>query len=198
MNIFFYFLIYSFCGWFFETAYMWVYHGHIIKRGFLLGPFCIVYGIGTILIICALNCLKTHPIILFLCASVITSVLELITGILLKTLLNMRLWDYSSKFANLNGYICLSNTILWGVLAIFVVYIAHPAIKKAMDIVPVKAKKLIFSSTLILFCADLYISIYTSLNGTTNIAWLTNLVINQFETLHNIASKATYLINQYH
>lgn len=198
INIFLYFLIYSFLGWFFETVYMSVYHGGLIKRGFLLGPVCIVYGIGTILIIYILNYIKAHPIILFLCASVITSVLELLTGISLKIFLNQRLWDYSSKFANFKGYICLPNTILWGVLALFAVYVAHPALQRTVALIPVKAKKIIFSSTFILFFTDLYISIYTSMNGIDNIEWLTKVCINNLKSLHSISSKVVYYFNQYH
>jgi len=195
INILLYFFIYSFWGWAFETIYMSVYHGHIVKRGFLIGPLCGIYGIGTISIIYMLNRIKSHPFMLFLCSSVISSILELLTGIIFKTFFNQRLWDYSNKFANFKGYICLPNTIIWGILALFLVYVAHPAVKKTVDLIPARVRKIIFSSALIFFSFDLYISIYTSLNGINNIVWLTQLYTNKLKELHNISLKVVYYFN---
>ena len=42
-TLFFYFLIYSFCGWILETIYAFITLGHFVKRGFLLGTVCHIY-----------------------------------------------------------------------------------------------------------------------------------------------------------
>ena len=43
-NYLLYFFIYAFLGWFFETLYAIYTHGHFVKRGFLFGPICPIYG----------------------------------------------------------------------------------------------------------------------------------------------------------
>lgn len=39
-----YFLIYSFMGWLLETIYAFYIFRTFVKRGFLLGPICPMYG----------------------------------------------------------------------------------------------------------------------------------------------------------
>lgn len=194
-NIFLCFFIYSFCGWVIETVYMSIYHGHMVKRGFLIGPLCVVYGIGTILVVYILSYIKAHPFMLFLFSSLLTAILELIVGILLETLLNQRLWNYSEKFANYMGLICLQNTIIWGILSLIVVYIIHPVIAKIIDSVTKKTKKLICYSFLSFLSLDLTISIYTSLKGIDNLTWLSNILLLKIVQIENVTSKVVYYLS---
>ncbi|MHB8062812.1 MAG: putative ABC transporter permease, partial [Ruminiclostridium sp.] len=194
-NIFLCFLIYSFCGWAIETIYMSIYHGYIVKRGFLIGPLCGVYGIGTILVVYSLSYIKAHRIKLFLCSSLITAILELLVGILLEKLLNQRLWNYSEKFANFMGFICLQNTIMWGVLSLFVVYLVHPVITKIINSITIKNKKLICYSAFIYLSFDLAISIYTSLKGIDNLTWLSQEFLQKIVQIEYVTSKVVYYIN---
>lgn len=48
--------------------------------------------------------------------SVIT-ILEFISGCILNLWLNWNIWDYSDRFANLLGQICLRNSLYWVVLS---------------------------------------------------------------------------------
>lgn len=194
-NIFLFFLFYSFMGWVFETIYMSIYHGHVVKRGFLMEPLCGVYGIGTILVLFILTYIKPHPFFLFLYASLLTTILELIAGILLETLLNRRLWDYSDKAANFMGFICLRNTIIWGLLSIFVVYIVHPILIKVTASIPIKKKEIICCSVFMCLSFDICISIYTSLKGIDNIAWVSQLFYQRLTYIENVTSKVVYYIS---
>ncbi len=194
-NILLYFFLYSFCGWVFETIYSSIYHGHFVKRGFLIGPICGIYGIGTILVIYILGHIKAHPFLLFLCSSLLTSILELIVGILLKALLDQRLWNYSDKFANFMGFICLRNTLIWGILALFVIYKVHPFIIKLITSIPIRTKKLICYTVFIAICFDLSISIYTSLNGIGNFTWLSQIFLQKLDKIVNVSSKVVYYIS---
>jgi uncharacterized membrane protein len=194
-NILLYFFLYSFCGWVFETIYSSINHGHFVKRGFLIEPICGIYGIGTILVIFTLGYVKAHPFLLFLCSSLLTSLLELVVGILFKVLLDQRLWNYSDNFANLMGYICLRNTIIWGILALLVVYKVHPSITKCISSIPIKVKKIISYSVFIVLCFDLTISIYTSLNGIGNLTWLSQVFLQKLGQIENVTSKVVYYIS---
>ena len=44
------FLIYSFLGWVLETVIATVRQRKVVNRGLINGPFCIIYGIGAVLI----------------------------------------------------------------------------------------------------------------------------------------------------
>ena len=56
-----YFFIYSFIGWLIETIYALFVHGYFVKRGFLFGPICPIYGFGAVLLLLATKKLyKSH------------------------------------------------------------------------------------------------------------------------------------------
>ncbi len=62
-RLFAYFIIYSFIGYLIETTYALVMYGVIESRqSFLYGPFCSIYGVGAVVMICALQRFKgkTH------------------------------------------------------------------------------------------------------------------------------------------
>jgi len=174
-NLFIYFLIYSFIGWLAETIYMSIYHGHIVKRGFLIGPLCVVYGIGSISVIYVLNRVKSHPFLLFIGATIITSVVEFFAGVFLSLVSQKRLWDYSGNLFNLYGYICLRNSIMWGIISMFLIYIIHPNLIKFLCTIPVRIKEKIFYSTFIFLVLDVSVSIYSSLQGIDNIVWISQI-----------------------
>lgn len=178
-NVFLYFLTYSFFGWIIETIYMSVYHGHMVKRGFLLGPLCVVYGFASLSVVNILKYIKKHPVLLFIFATLLTSAVELFAGMLLDKAVHMRLWDYSSEFANYKGLICLQNSLLWGVLSLLLVYVFHPSLTKFAVTMPTRAKELLFYSSAICLSIDISISVYAGLNGINNIVLITQVFMNR-------------------
>ncbi len=178
-NIFLYFLTYSFFGWIIETIYMTVYHGHLVKRGFLLGPICVVYGFASLSVVNILKHIKSHPVPLFIFATLLTSSVELFAGMVLDKAVHMRLWDYSNKFANYKGLICLQNSLLWGVLSLLLVYVFHPSLTKFVVSMSIRAKELLFYSSAICLSIDISISVYTSLNGISNIVWISQVFMSR-------------------
>ena len=58
----------------------------------------------------------------FLCTLFIT-VLELITGVIFNLYLKMAIWDYSDRFMNFYGQICLLYSFLWFLLSYFILYV---------------------------------------------------------------------------
>ena len=69
-----YFIFYSFCGFLLETSFGLYTKGVIESRqSFLFGPFCIIYGIGAVLMITFLSSLKNRPIALFFGSSFLRS-----------------------------------------------------------------------------------------------------------------------------
>ena len=60
-----YYLIYAIIGWLLETAYAVGTLGHFVKRGFLFGPLCPIYGWGAVILISFLKKYKSKPFKLF-------------------------------------------------------------------------------------------------------------------------------------
>ena len=97
-----------------------------INRGFLIGPYCPIYGWGCILIILLLNKYTDDPLVLFIMAIVICSILEYFTSYFMEKLFKARWWDYSSNKFNLNGRICLETMIPFGLLGCLIMYFVNP------------------------------------------------------------------------
>lgn len=121
MKLIYLFFVYSFIGWLLETtaaAFKWK---KIVNRGFLNGPLCMIYGVAAVLLSVALPGLQDDVLFLFVFSMVYATVMELLSGKILEARYHGRWWDYSDKKLNFDGYICLSHSLLWGVLGVVVV-----------------------------------------------------------------------------
>lgn len=158
-DYFSFFIIYSFLGWCVEVIYQTFKEGRFINRGFLHGPVCPIYGFGVLLVIHFLEPLKSNFIILFFGSLVFTTLLELCTGFVLEKLFLIRWWDYSNNKFNLNGYICLSFSLIWAFACVFVVNIIHPLINLFVDIIPYDAGIIIMFVIFALMLVDLVLTV---------------------------------------
>lgn len=138
-NWFLLFVLYSFLGWVCETAYCSVGSRKFVNRGFLHGPVCPVYGVGALLVLWLLPTEPKNTLSLFLSAVLVTTVLEYITSVLLEKLFHMKWWDYSHYRFQLNGRVCLLNSLLFGVLATVLVRFLQPAAQSLLERVPLAA-----------------------------------------------------------
>lgn len=129
-----FFIIYAFLGWCVEVAYHVVTRAKFVNRGFLNGPICPIYGFGMDILIFCLHSLIENPFLLFLGSFFLTSILEYITGFVLEKVFNDKWWDYSNLPFNVNGYISLSFSIIWGLGGVFMLKIVHQPIYKLVTI----------------------------------------------------------------
>lgn len=147
------FLVYSFLGWVLETAAGTIKKKRFTNRGFTTGPFCGVYGTAAVLMAAALQELRGNPVFLFLgCAAVATAV-EWITGKTLERLNRKKWWDYSEKRWNFDGYICLSYSVLWGILGFVAVRWGDDFFIWLYHALPgFAAKTVTFAAAAVVFC----------------------------------------------
>ncbi len=64
---------------------------------------------------------------------------EYIISFLGEKILNTRWWDYSDKFLNLNGRVCLVYCVFWGILGLYLLKVFNPKVDKFLDWVKLKA-----------------------------------------------------------
>ena len=128
LNYFLIFFIYSIIGWITETIYASIKEKKIVNRGFLIGPYCPIYGCGSILMILYLTQYKNNFITVFLLSMFICCFLEYLTSYLMEKIFKARWWDYSDKKYNLNGRICGENALLFGLGGLSIIYIINPLV----------------------------------------------------------------------
>ena len=160
-TLFYYFIIYSFIGWCLETVYATINKKEFVNRGFLHGPFCPIYGFGTLSIIILLKPIENNYIYLFLGSVFLTSLIEYVTGYVLEAVFNSTWWDYSNEPFNFHGRICLSFSIIWGLISIFILNVIHPHIVSAVNFIPYKTGIILFYITFLYLFIDFIITIIT-------------------------------------
>lgn len=122
------FMIYAIAGWILEVVLKYKDHKRFIDRGFLIGPYCPIYGYGALLITILLNRYENDPIVLFCMTIIVCGFLEYFTSWAMEKLFKARWWDYSKRKFNLNGRVCLGTLIPFGVFGLIIVYITNPFI----------------------------------------------------------------------
>lgn len=162
-KIILYFLLYAFIGWCLETIYAFMVFGHFVKRGFLYGPICPIYGFGAILLIANLKNIKGNNFVKFIVAMVLFSVFEFAASLILEELFHQRWWDYTNEFMNIQGRICLGFSILWGLFGVIFINYVHPWVKKQttkiLQHIPIKTQRIIIYSLGLVFIIDEIFSI---------------------------------------
>lgn len=128
-NIEFYillFFIYSFMGWFMESVGGILFVKKFINRGFLIGPYCPVYGLGVCLITMQLSGYTDSIVSLFLLVMLTCGILEYFTGYVMEKMFKARWWDYSDKKFNINGRVCLETLVPFSILGTIFLFYTNP------------------------------------------------------------------------
>ena len=130
------YLVYSFLGWVGETVVATFRGKRFANRGMAAGPFCFVYGTTAILMAVGFADMRTKPVVLFVACMLTATVVEWLTAKLLERLHNRKWWDYSDKKFNLNGYVCLQYSVLWGALGMVTVLWGNGLLLRLCALVP--------------------------------------------------------------
>ncbi|MMZ60596.1 hypothetical protein D3C76_464770 [compost metagenome] len=129
----YYFLVYSLLGWILENVYSYFTRGVFWKEGFLLGPYKPMYGFAPVILLLLVDIeefLFRQPgarliAVIVLCV-MIPTVVEYVSGYLLKAWFGRQWWDYSGYVGQVQGHICLRFSLYWGVLSLLCLYGIQP------------------------------------------------------------------------
>lgn len=155
--LFLLFIIYSVTGWIIEVIATYPDTKCFVNRGFLIGPYCPIYGNCAIVMILLLHNIK-DPILLFILSIIICSVGEYVTSYLMEKLFHARWWDYTKNKFNLNGRICLVNSLAFGVLGFLLIKFVNPFVVGLITKLSPTIMNILFYTILILFLIDNVIS----------------------------------------
>lgn len=152
------FIAYSFLGWLLEVVGKLIEQKKFINRGFLIGPYCPIYGTGALLITFLLKKYTNDPITLFIMAILVCGTLEYLTSYLMEKIFHARWWDYSQRKLNINGRVCLNTIIPFGFLGMFIIYVSNPFLLEKIEMLPDIALNILFCTLLVLYLVDNIVS----------------------------------------
>lgn len=154
------FLIYSFCGWVMEIFFTLATEKKMMNRGFLIGPYCPIYGYGCFLLWLLLQKYMDNFWIIFIATFVICTSLEYITSYILEKTFKLRWWDYSNMKFNINGRVCLETMIPFSLFGSLIIKYLNPFLLKPLNQVPSNIISFLSIILLIIFIIDNLVSCF--------------------------------------
>ena len=131
------FVLFSFLGYLMECVVLSIEKKRLVlDRGFMKGPFCIIYGFGALIIPALLRPFSHNLFLLFAAGMLLATVLEYLTGIAMMRLFGSLWWDYSHKAFNYRGMVCLESSLAWGLLGLFFFYVLDSRVRTLVIRIP--------------------------------------------------------------
>ena len=158
-EMFLLFIIYAFLGWIVEIINNVVVLKKFVNRGFLIGPYCPIYGVGGLIATIFLTKYKESIIVLFVMSMFLFALLEYFTSYLMEKLFKARWWDYTDYRFNINGRICLETLIPFGLLGCFAIYVVNPIIFSIFNMTNIVVLRIIAIVIFIIFIIDFTVSL---------------------------------------
>lgn len=152
------FVVYSFLGWLYESL-VWApcEKKRFINRGYLIGPWCPIYGFVSLLDWYLLSEIES-PLKIFIVAMLVCCGFEYAVSFLLEKLFHERWWDYSNYPLNLNGRISLFSALLFGFAGLALVQWVHPFVYGRISLIPSPLLEYTAEFFFFLFASDTVVS----------------------------------------
>ena len=139
-NLLFYFLFFSYVGHLIEMLWVCFLHfvlGRELITGILANPLepYTIYGLGAVLCVLIgrpiLKYFNHHIVATYLVTTLICAVLEYVSSVILTWRYGLNpYWDYSDRPFNLGGHICLTNSLLFGLVATLFLKLIYPQMER--------------------------------------------------------------------
>ena len=158
-----YFFVFSIGGYIIEVILCSIGQKKFVNRGFLFGPWLPIYGFGGLLIIALTSPIRDNFLLTFVISMAIGAVIEYVSSFLLEKIFHVHWWDYSltDKY-NLNGRICIRNTLAFGIGGCILVYSAFPLISSILNHLSVGWEIGVAIVLSLIFIFDLVVSSYAN------------------------------------
>lgn len=161
------FLLYSLLGFVMEST---LFKIKLSKKhsGIFYGPVTAVYGVGIVSIellnkyfFKKIKCNTILKLLIeFITLTIVLSLIEYLGGNILNYLFDIDMWDYSKIEPHFGKYICLQNSLIWGVLGTIYIHIFKPFTDKLLNQITNREIYLFLT----LFVIDTIITLVTKLS----------------------------------
>ncbi len=155
------FFIFSVLGWIMEVVLKFIQFHRFINRGYLIGPYCPIYGAGVVAITLMVELLPESERSIgtvFLLSFVGCGLIEYLTSYIMEKQFHTRWWDYSNKPMNLHGRVWIGNLILFGLAGVLIAELVNPFLFSLLEQLPNKAIYIISAIIIVLIVADYAVS----------------------------------------
>lgn len=160
----FFFYLYCFLGWCFESAYVSIRTRKLTNRGFMHGPFLPLYGSGAIMMLVVSAPFQDSLPLTYVAGCIGATILEYVTGVTMEAMFKVRYWDYSRERFNFQGHVCLKSTLAWGGLTILMTGVVHRYVEQAVFLIHAQVLSAVtFALTAVIF-ADFALSFKAALD----------------------------------
>lgn len=135
IKIYICFFIYSIIGWIWESFLCSsVELKKLVNRGFFLGPYCPIYGLGATLSYLLLRDVGSATLI-FILASIVSCTIEYIVGYILEKIFKDRWWNYDNYPFQLHGRVCLYGLVIFGLANVVIVKFSTPFLMFSLSVI---------------------------------------------------------------
>ena len=151
------FFVFSVLGWCMEVFLKYIQYHHFINRGFLIGPYCPIYGSGIVFItvmVSILSGMESSVGTTFSISFIGCGILEYAVIYYLEKKFHARWWDYSTKPMNLHGRIWIGNLFLFGIGGTLVIEVINPIMYSLFDRIPERSLYALSSLIVFVMSAD--------------------------------------------
>ncbi|MDR1230534.1 MAG: putative ABC transporter permease [Spirochaetaceae bacterium] len=116
----------SFAGWVLETVQESIVRKKFVSKGFFKGPYVPLHGIGGVCVYVLCSPFRAHPAAVFFAGMAICTAVEYLAAVFLEKCFKVKCWDYRTyphtRWCHFQGRICLTLSLFFGLIALFVVY----------------------------------------------------------------------------
>lgn len=138
------FFVYAVIGWLYEVLLFYFRGDGLINRGFLYGPYLPVYGFGALLLVVLLSKLLNRKkeniwqwvkdiLLVLIFVFLISTAVEYVSHYILDTFFNIKLWDYSKQFLNINGRVCFGASRNFAIGGTIFLFLLQPFVNKFLS-----------------------------------------------------------------
>ncbi|MDR1908700.1 MAG: putative ABC transporter permease [Spirochaetaceae bacterium] len=122
-------------GWVLETVQETIVRKKFVNKGFFKGPFTPSHGIGGLGVYLLGSPFRAHPPLVFLTGLAVCTLVEYVMALFLERCFRVKCWDYTTyphtRWCHFQGRICLTISLFFGLITLFVVYVYWDLIMSA-------------------------------------------------------------------
>jgi uncharacterized membrane protein len=117
----------------FETAICSIRSKHFVFRGFLIGPWCPIYGTAAVIILATCQSLVeslSDPNVaqwpaVFVASFITATFVEWAVSGILQKFYGFGLWSYKNRKFNIQGRVALMPSMAWGLLGVVLIFVIN-------------------------------------------------------------------------
>ena len=158
-----FFYIYCFFGWCFESTYVSLRKHRFVNRGFLHSPLLPIYGSGAVVMLLVTLRIRSYAVLMFFAGMIGATALELVVGLAMEAIFEVKYWDYSNQKFNYRGVICLSSSLCWGLFTVLLNKVIHQPVESFVLGLPAAAVTVTVCVISVIFLCDTVVSVKVAL-----------------------------------